>query len=373
MVDVGRFARRRGRAVSSSASSMPETTSTGEVFKMLQTDTAKGEAEIEHVPGNKARLDILKNIGLMEHWFVEKTNLEIGFPVKVLGRGGYGVVVKASYCGAEVAVKMVCNTSAIDKTLVNELRFLRQLRHPNLETFFGVAVHEDTLLVVLEHLAGGTFNKYVSALRDNLHGYSSATMSPCQQQGDAMRDVKVIMRGVLRALVYMHSQKPSVVHCDLKPANIIIITHHGTEPFPKLVDFGLAAASTRKTLVGEGTQLFMAPEVQSAALSSTSAQFGAKAMPSIDIYAVGKLLCYAATLGSLIVPKPGSADGNNPLVQEWTHLIMACLSDDPCQRPTARDLAVQLWQIAPEPTSRSASSHSKNSLVATKLGCKEAL
>ena len=340
---------------------------------MLQTDTAKGEAELEHVPSNVTGLDILKDMGLQEHWLIEEADLKIGFPLKVLGRGGYGVVVNASYCGADVAVKMVRTTGAIHNSLVNELRFLRRLRHPNLVTFFGVAVREDTLLLVLEHLAGDTFDKYVSAYRDNLRGYSSATMSPCQQQGDAERDMKVIMRGVLRALIYLHSQKPCVVHCDLKPGNIMITQHYGTEPFPKLVDFGLAAASTRKTLVDKGTLFFMAPEVRTTALSLTSAQFGAKARPAIDIYAMGKLLCYASTLGSLVVPEPGSADGNKRLVQEWIPLIMACLSDDPCQRPSARDLDVQLCQISPEWSSRRASSHSKNSLVATELGCKEAL
>ena len=234
-------------------------------------------------------------------------------------------------------------------------------------TFFGVAVREDTLLVVLEHIVGDTFNKYVSALRDNLHGYSSATMSPCPQQGDAPRDVKIIMRGILRALIYLHSKKPCLVHCDLKPGNIIITQHHGAEPFPKLVDFGLAAAGTRHTIVDGGTRSFMAPEV-------SSAERNVKARPAIDIYAAGRLLCYAATLGSCLeVPKPGSADCN-PLVQEWTPLIIACLSHDPSQRPTARALDVQLGQIAPEPTaSRSASSRSKNLLVATEFGHKAAL
>ena len=147
----------------------------------------------------------------------------------------------------------------------------------------------------------------------------------------------------------------------------MIMQHHGTEPFPKLLDFGLAAAGTRHRMVDGGTAFFMAPEVRSAGRN-------AKARPAIDIYAVGRLLCYAATLGSrLEVPKPGSAECN-PLVQEWTALIIACLSHDPSQRPTARDLDVHLGHIAPKPAaSHSASSRSKNPLVATEFGRKAAL
>jgi serine/threonine protein kinase len=141
----------------------------------------------------------------------------------------------------------------------------------------------------------------------------------------------------------LHSQKPCVVHCDLKPANIIITQHRETGPFAKLLDFGLAAAGTRHATVDGGTAKFLAPEAY-------SAECRARARPAVDIYAVGRLLCYAATLGSsLEVPEPGSAECS-PLLQAWTPLIMACLSRDPSQRPTARDLDAQLQeQIDPDP------------------------
>jgi len=334
------------RPPSVSHASVPETTLTGEFFRALQMDDWTRGATSEHAIANEQhelQLNRLKEIGVKEHWFIDMANVGIDFPIDILGRGGYGMVVRGSYCGTAVAVKMVSKIGTNGNSLINELRFLRQLRHPHLVTFFGLAMREDTLFVVMELVAGDTLQEYVSALRSTLRGSSSATVSPCPEQGEAMRGLQVVMRGVAQALVFLHSQKPCVVHCDLKPDNIIITHHRDTGPFAKLLDFGLAAAGTRYATVDGGTAKFMAPE-------ASSAEHRARARPAVDIYAVGRLLCYTATLGSSVeVPEPGSAECS-PLLQAWTPLIMACLSRDPSQRPTARDLDAQLAeQIDPAP------------------------
>jgi len=328
-------------------SSAPETTHTGALFSALQNNGTGGATSEQAIADrHDMQLDILKELGVQEHWLIPMENLTIDFPMNVLGRGGYGMVVQGAYCGAAVAVKTVSKIGAIGNSLVNELRFLRQLRHPNLVTFFGIAMREGTLFVVMELIAGETLREYVIAPRRDLRRNGSATMSPCPQQGEAMGGVQIVMRGVVQALIFLHSQKPAVVHCDLQPANIIITQDPHTGPFAKLVDFGFAAAGTRHATVDGGTAMFMAPEAY-------SAEGRAMARPSVDIYAVGRLLCYAASLGTCVeVPEPGSAK-SSPLLEAWTPLIMPCLSHDPSQRPTARDLDARLAeQIDPDPAAQ---------------------
>ena len=61
-------------------------------------------------------------------------------------------------------------------------------------------------------------------------------------------------------------------------------------------------------------------------------------------------MCSSDLLGTCLeVPEPGSAEGSL-LLQAWTPLIVACLSHDPSQRPSARDLDARLAeQIHPYP------------------------
>src|SRR5580692_5165685 len=75
-----------------------------------------------------------------------------------------------------------------------------------------------------------------------------------------------VLRGVARALDAAH--RAGVAHRDLKPANVFVADDDG-EPFPKLLDFGIAklmrggtATSMHKTQTGApmGTPQYMSPE-----------------------------------------------------------------------------------------------------------------
>src|SRR5207249_9724239 len=66
-----------------------------------------------------------------------------------------------------------------------------------------------------------------------------------------------------------HAHQKGVIHRDLKPTNILVESHDG-KPVPKVIDFGLAKATsgiplsehTLFTALGTvaGTPLYMAPE-----------------------------------------------------------------------------------------------------------------
>lgn len=91
---------------------------------------------------------------------------------------------------------------------------------------------------------------------------------------------------LLEILRYLHERAPVVIHRDLKPSNILLGDRTGNSVGAVyLVDFGaVQAARTGGTITVVGTYGYMPPE-----------QFGDRAVPASDLYALGATLLYLAT------------------------------------------------------------------------------
>jgi serine/threonine protein kinase len=64
-------------------------------------------------------------------------------------------------------------------------------------------------------------------------------------------------------MVCLHAQKPVIIHCDLKPANVLVNAHWQA----KVTDFGLSRVKLRAQIINsrcgqEGTIEYCAPEVR---------------------------------------------------------------------------------------------------------------
>jgi eukaryotic-like serine/threonine-protein kinase len=101
-------------------------------------------------------------------------------------------------------------------------RFLLKLEHRHLVRLCDVGATADQLYFVSEHVAG----------------VDAATLV---QRGGPQPVARVVRWGaqVLQALKYAHALH--FVHCDIKPANLIIARHNGRDVV-RLADFGIARA-----------------------------------------------------------------------------------------------------------------------------------
>merc|ERR1719356_1284607 len=95
-----------------------------------------------------------------------------------------------------------------------------------------------------------------------------------------------ILVDVCCALRYLHAQRPSVVHGDLKASNILVEDWR-TRAHPKLVDFGLSRLLTRKAKPLGGTLTWMAPELIQ--------KPGMPPAPSADVFSFGRLAYFVTT------------------------------------------------------------------------------
>ncbi|HTF09982.1 MAG TPA: serine/threonine-protein kinase, partial [Asanoa sp.] len=147
-------------------------------------------------------------------------------------------------------------------------------------------------------------------------------------------DAASIAAQVAAGLAAAHAA--GVVHCDIKPGNVML-----TATGVKILDFGIAglagAASSADDGVRYGTVGYLAPERLA----------GADPTPAGDVYSVGVLLAEA-----LVGGRPDSSRGvaSFPVLPgvpaALTRVGAACLAADPALRPSAAELAAALADLA---------------------------
>ncbi|GKQ40177.1 hypothetical protein ALMP_67030 [Streptomyces sp. A012304] len=183
-------------------------------------------------------------------------------PVRLLGRGGMGVVHEAedTRLDRRVAVKMLTAVEGLPGTseawdrFQREARALARIDHPGVVTLYDSGVHDGTPYLVMQVLDGVTLADLVA------DGEPLPAEVAC-----------TVAFGVTEALEAAH--QAGVLHRDVKPTNVGI-TRSGRVV---LQDFGLArlAGEVAITRTGAlvGTPQFMAPEAMRGALPERAADW----------------------------------------------------------------------------------------------------
>ncbi|KAI3465387.1 hypothetical protein Pfo_022050 [Paulownia fortunei] len=189
-----------------------------------------------------------------------------------IGRGTYGNVYIATHreTGATCAVKEVemipddPKCAECIKQLEQEIKFLRELKHPNIVQYYGCEIIEDRFCIYLEYVHPGSISKYVKE-----HCGAMTESIICN-----------FTRHILSGLAYLHSTK--TIHRDIKGANLLV----NASGVVKLADFGLAKHLTGHDidLSLKGTPHWMAPEVLQAVMRKDA---NPELAYGVDIWSVG--------------------------------------------------------------------------------------
>jgi serine/threonine-protein kinase len=198
---------------------------------------------------------------------------------KELGKGAMGIVYlgKDPKIGRVVAIKTMALSQEFEPDELKDVkeRFFREaetagrLTHPNIVTIYDAGEEHDLAYIAMEFLKGKDLTPYVKP----------EGLLPLDK-------VLSIFGRVAEALAYAH--KNSVVHRDVKPANIMYDLESDTV---KVTDFGIARitdSSKTKTGMVLGTPSYMSPEQLS----------GQKIEGRSDLFSLGVAL-YQMTCGRL--------------------------------------------------------------------------
>ncbi|KAK1931057.1 putative serine/threonine-protein kinase drkA [Phytophthora citrophthora] len=268
---------------------------------------------------------------------------------KLLSRGAFGEVYEGVFNGNLVAVKMLVPHTRGDLKHVNdflaEAKLTATMDHPNIVGFVGVAWDAlSDICVVLEFMENGDLRELLTKYEENHHpvGFDHQKTSIALQ--------------VCHALTYLHSLLPPVIHRDLKSRNILL----SNAMEAKLTDFGISKERQDQTMTaGVGTSLWMAPEVMLGKRYDVKADifsFGV-VLSELDLHTLpyaqvkeqvrdsnGRKLPDAAILqqvamGSLKV------EFSQATPTSIVELGLACVSLNPCDRPTAAEALYRLQVI----------------------------
>jgi len=257
---------------------------------VLETVPAIGDHP-EQIASFSQFLGILVEQKLLTAWQAEqlakgRTSFLIGKYrlLAELGRGGMAQVFLAEHVTMErrVAIKLLASDlpqAAMDRFLA-EVRAIAALDHPNIVHAYNVDNDGGQYYLVMEFVEGKTLDRIVQ----------DSGPLPWKRAADIARQT---------ALGLSCAHAKGIIHCDLKPANIIV----NPEGVVKILDLGLARLVNRdrrepptRTEDSEqvlGTVDYMAPEL---ALSPDQVDH------RVDIYSLGCVLYYAL-LGSPPFPE----------------------------------------------------------------------
>lgn len=261
-----------------------------------------------------------------------------------IGKGGFSRV----YAGEQAKLKRVVAIKVLNFGLSDEAdrrSFERECElmgrvstHPNIVTVHDTAFTDNGQpCIVMEHYPGGSIAELISEV-GRLHTKEAL-------------EVGVAIAGALEA-----SHQAGVLHCDLKPQNILV-SEFGQ---PALGDFGISTFSEERTRTGGDagagfTLAYAAPEIVEGASPSVQSDLYSLAATLYTALAGRRPFYYlnaegekptAAEQARRILLEPPASLVDEGVPPELDAIIRAAMDKDPTQRPdSAADFARTLFEV----------------------------
>ena len=204
--------------------------------------------------------------------------------ISSLGKGGFGKVClfRDKNCrNLKYAIKTLkknyFNSHNI-QCIIDEIKILRSLDHPNIVRYFETYEEDNYIHIVMEYIPGQNFFELLTSRRKK----DFTEYEVCQ-----------IITSILKSIAFIH--RSNIIHRDIKPENILF---SDIEDFSslKLIDFGLSVLEKKTEKYRVGSPFYMAPEMINGNYSNCS-----------DMWSLGVILFLILT-GKL--PFEGKEQGN---------------------------------------------------------------
>lgn len=194
-----------------------------------------------------------------------------------IGEGGFGTVWMAEQrepVKRRVALKVIklgMDTRQVIARFEAERQALALMDHPNIARVLDAGSTDGGRpFFVMEYIKGVPIVEYCDAARLDTRFRLALFTQVCN--------------------AIQHAHQKGIIHRDIKPSNVLVTLHDGV-PVPKVIDFGIAKATstelTQKTLFTEHRQMIGTPAYMSPEQAEMS---GLDVDTRTDIYSLGVLL-----------------------------------------------------------------------------------
>ena len=257
--------------------------------------------------------------------------------IRKIGEGGGGIVYLAYHRNLKknVVIKRIKTVSDDMSASRVEVDLLKNLKHPRLPQVLDFLMIDGGIYTVMEYIPGKTFKEYL----DNGVFFE-------------VQDVKIWAVELCETIVYLHSQKPPIIHEDLKPSNIMLTSDGHTCLFDFNISTAMAGYGARVTGFTPG---YAAPE-QILAAEYNNKERDPRKWRSVDqradIYSFGATIYHILAgrkpvVRSEIVPDIRSY--RSDIDDVFANIIMRCLELSPKERYQSADrLLYALTHMAEE-------------------------
>lgn len=302
---------------------------------MVNVMSDQNDQDREDIPKKSQFVNIINKLSRQPESYARKSNYTFG---KTLGAGSFGIVryARNNTTKEDVAIKIILKNAikGHESMIVEELRLLQELHHPNIVGFRDWFESKDKFYIVTQLATGGElFDRIVQRGRFTEH------------------DASLVILEMLEAIQYLHHK--DIVHRDIKPENVLYLSKEEDSGIV-LADFGIAkrlGTPDEKLTSSAGSFGYAAPEVI----------MGSGHGKPCDIWSLGvvtyTLLCgYSPFRSENVNDFIAEVSNNNAVIfhadywrdvsKDARRFIIKALQFEPDLRPTADQLLDDPWLVS---------------------------